>query len=934
MSPPPLFSMDDEPMETPTGSPRNSSISADLDFQTAVAVSMDELDVLSIGDSLEEFGRSPNRDQTPLLGPATQQSAQERLRVYQDVAQYALEKRIELPLLNFVDADTLVFIDPPPVTRKDREAAEDGRGSRLAPVDCAPHRMHSERLKATGSTYFINALGPTKQFRTVRRRRLTGLPPGIKHVIDLTPPEEGDVAVDLTTELSCSNGVRQWFFTEQRWEIPASLVGGHDDFEEKNIVAQARLPNLLAQTRDGITPERKRGKAPIPMDYTAVRHHSAIERVLNIIEGLPPRIDSAPKMWSVFCVAKFLDCASVVKDDVLSWIYGERNERFIEALPEVALKVAEGLQNYMLCRDAFSVLVGEEALASVGKEIFGGNFWASRARRGREGLDLDSFVTRVEYASKAFAERVNTTFTQLVDANWITETPEYRRISAFFDSHSTDGCDAINKLTKYLRGFIRTRIYSVLSVLSRISANFPSAAPNGRVGESLFSYSSHTGVYGGINHKEALLIRDYWMPLMSESLLAQNPPSTRTDPYVPVFGITCGPRRTDWSELLAETERFNWLVTEMATKINASLTAAAGPMDNPQGVPGPTKSDSGSSTQLKAGGTNRLPIRPKYGHNLPVPEAPSATGMQNLPIRPKSWVQCLTPSIVLGIGSSGSSGYIPVRREAEGPLPPKFGEWSTVDPWDIVTTGKVKRDSGDIPDTRGETLRDLKPQLTPVQDDASRKRPSLDCIADNTGYRACGGVNYPFNNPLHFHPFNLHTFLGECQRHIVTVVGSIIKPSISFDPAITDTLLSLDENEFKYLPLYAGGNDDGSGGVFDEPIPNAVTGPIGPGPKYHIGMGSAASSSFDMVDAGSVGSSSFDTSMGVEDGYSDHLDRRHVYSDDGMSAFDAKGKGKGKGEEIDDYDDVGGEEETVMGHGSDSEGEEFYDVEDDLMLFT
>src|SRR5579862_2235506 len=248
MSAQPLSWADDEPMVTPTGSPRNRPSSADLDFQAAVAVSMDELDNYGSESSLETLGQSANGGQAypagssavnpgaenPQHGPVTQQSVQEQLRMCQEAAQYEFEKRIELPLLNFPDADTLVFIDPPPATRKGGEAAGGGfECCRPALANCAPHRMHSERLKATGSAYFIDALGPTKQYRTVRRRRLKNLPSGIKYVIDLTPPEEGDTAVELTTELSCSNGVLQWFFTEEWWEILAGLVSGHDDFEEK-----------------------------------------------------------------------------------------------------------------------------------------------------------------------------------------------------------------------------------------------------------------------------------------------------------------------------------------------------------------------------------------------------------------------------------------------------------------------------------------------------------------------------------------------------------------------------------------------------------------------------------------------------------------------------------------------------------------------------
>ncbi|CCT64114.1 uncharacterized protein FFB20_03917 [Fusarium fujikuroi] len=50
-------------------------------------------------------------------------------------------------------------------------------------------------------------------------------------------------------------------------------------------------------------------------------------------------------------------------------------------------------------------------------------------------------------------------------------------------------------------------------------------------------------------------------------------------------------------------------------------------------------------------------------------------------------------------------------------------------------------------------------------------------------------------------------------------------------------LLTLTENELKYLPLWCGGNDDGSGGVFGDAIPSAdlLVAPNGPGPGFHTG---------------------------------------------------------------------------------------------------
>jgi hypothetical protein len=66
--------------------------------------------------------------------------------------------------------------------------------------------------------------------------------------------------------------------------------------------------------------------------------------------------------------------------------------------------------------------------------------------------------------------------------------------------------------------------------------------------------------------------------------------------------------------------------------------------------------------------------------------------------------------------------------------------------------------------------------------------------------------------------------------------------------------------------------------VFDDTIPVALAGPNGPGPGYHTGFSSAsaASSEFDTMSDRTA----FNTSVAVEDGYSDHIDRRLVVTDD------------------------------------------------------
>lgn len=73
--------------------------------------------------------------------------------------------------------------------------------------------------------------------------------------------------------------------------------------------------------------------------------------------------------------------------------------------------------------------------------------------------------------------------------------------------------------------------------------------------------------------------------------------------------------------------------------------------------------------------------------------------------------------------------------------------------------------------------------------------------------------------------------LSQIQRHVGSLVTPILCPGFTtdgycaYDVPVNElgTLTCLTEDEYRYLPLWAGGNDDGSGGVFDdgEEIPEA-----------------------------------------------------------------------------------------------------------------
>lgn len=266
-----------------------------------------------------------------------------------------------------VKGDTLVYITYPGDSK-----CFDSTGFEISG---SPHRVHSSRLLATGSKIFAKLLSPTNQYRIVRRKKLVGnLPTGIKYVLDLTPPDEGDEAVQLTSELSCSLGIRLWYTAAQRCGISHILVGGQDEvMDPRNVtsygapttsalpkaaeadteplkstsnqavsddppatswqslaLATARqnreiadavrmsleeLSNLKAKNATKIDP------TSVP-EYCPIRHRAGIGRLLRVLEGKDPRLDSAPKVWTLFVLAKYFDCtAAVVRDQSFLYMF-------------------------------------------------------------------------------------------------------------------------------------------------------------------------------------------------------------------------------------------------------------------------------------------------------------------------------------------------------------------------------------------------------------------------------------------------------------------------------------------------------------------------------------------------------------------------------------------------------------------------------------
>ncbi|ERS95943.1 hypothetical protein HMPREF1624_07478 [Sporothrix schenckii ATCC 58251] len=108
-------------------------------------------------------------------------------------------------------------------------------------------------------------------------------------------------------------------------------------------------------------------------------------------------------------------------------------------------------------------------------------------------------------------------------------------------------------------------------------------------------------------------------------------------------------------------------------------------------------------------------------------------------------------------------------------------------------------------------------------------------------------------------------------------------------------LLGLSNEEFRFLPLWAGGDNDGTGAVFEPALPTAHLGPISPGPEYHTGTTETSMSTPSIDDTLSMAGPPSISDAGNTERYGDA-----TMSD----AVTARGAGDGGNHEDDDAQSV------------------------------
>ena len=177
------------------------------------------------------------------------------------------------------------------------------------------------------------------------------------------------------------------------------------------------------------------------------------------------------------------------------------------------------------------------------------------------------------------------------------------------------------------------------------------------------------------------------------------------------------------------------------------------------------------------------------------------------------------------------------------------------------------------------------PPLSPSK--ASLEQEVVPAGSDNwAGYDEVNGddgVQQQLEETIEIEFFDLESFFAQARRYIDTFAMNKLRSSDQLELGIVNTLVCLEDSEWKYLQLWAGGNDDGSMGVYNDDLPTAEHGFTTAGPGVHDGStpanSSKAPSEFDFVSAGDS-ASTFNASTATNRGFSDTIRRGRVHAVD------------------------------------------------------
>lgn len=162
-------------------------------------------------------------------------------------------------------------------------------------------RLTYDQIIKTGSPILKQNLeSPTYQARM--RRRFGDPPPGVTHVLDLSPCVDEEEHALALQQLTITNGIKLWFRTTEIAAIPATCVGGHDDVCMCYGHPQSKdesSPDTSLTMEDCLYQDTPLAKHRDIQDYCPIRQAANTIRLFRAISGDQILIDSAPRLWTL-----------------------------------------------------------------------------------------------------------------------------------------------------------------------------------------------------------------------------------------------------------------------------------------------------------------------------------------------------------------------------------------------------------------------------------------------------------------------------------------------------------------------------------------------------------------------------------------------------------------------------------------------------------
>ncbi|KAH8764399.1 hypothetical protein F5883DRAFT_523308 [Diaporthe sp. PMI_573] len=399
----------------------------------------------------------------------------------------------------------------------------------------------------------------------LRAKKAAGtLPPGVTHVLDLSPSDgENEYTIALQL-LSLTPGIKLWY-RASAFGASLEAVAGHDDVCHCNEGYDTAYPiptpplsiqgqkslgclNFAAFLLDTQT-------WPIDDhhgidDFCQVRHGANVLRLFRSLANGDLHIDSAPRMWTLVGLFSMFEMTNydLIRDHVVTWFNAGNNYIFVEVLPEETLRIASIIRAPVLAFAAFRILVNEHALVIAGGNVReqarkNTTIFGRRSSGCLSGTEQTDVVMRmVEHAGVAMAERYKQAIDDICGPNAlaILDVPEWNQLTSLDRVIPSDLSLPVRGTYNALLDEIRAVI---LRVVTKCVDNPRTKRPNGVSRENFFSYVArsrwdmsetglsylvsqrylHTslslsGVYSGLNKYQRALCPFVWLELRGLSI--------------------------------------------------------------------------------------------------------------------------------------------------------------------------------------------------------------------------------------------------------------------------------------------------------------------------------------------------------------------------------------------------------------------------------